>query len=199
MAHGKLPFGVCDLPPGAYMDPDLFEHEQSHAFVNSWVSIAVGQQVPEPGDILPVEVAGQPLIITRAPDSSIHVFFNVCRHRGFRLVDKPCQRRNGLITCPYHTWSYQLNGEFQTAPYWDRTAGSAPEASTRAGLSLRPVRFAFWFDTIFVNLSGDAPPFDEVIAPLAARWAGRENDMKLRWCAQIVTRRKQLEGQHEFF
>ncbi len=176
MARAELSPGARELPPRAYRDPGLFEREQREMFANSWVSIGVTQQVPEPGDVLPVEVAGQPLIITRAADSSVHVFYNVCRHRGTRLVDGPCKRRNGLITCPYHNWSYQLDGALRGAPYWDRTAGSAPDESTRAGLALTAVCFALWFDTIYVNLSGDAQPFHEFIAPLAARWSSFDAD-----------------------
>ena len=165
-----------DLPPRAYSDHGLFEREQREMFANSWVSVAVGQQVPEPGDILPVEVAGQPLLITRTSESKIRVFYNVCRHRGLRVVSGPCNRPDHTITCPYHTWSYQLDGELITAPYWDRTANSAPDEATRSDLSLVPVRFAVWFDTIYVNLSGDAEPFSEFIAPLAQRWSGFDAD-----------------------
>jgi choline monooxygenase len=176
MGHAPIPATAGQLPPSAYTDPDLLDLERRAIFTNSWVSVGVGAQVPTPGDVRPIDVAGQPLIITRAADASLHVFYNVCRHRGLQLVQVPCHRPNGLITCPYHTWSYGLDGSLKAAPYWDRTAGSAPPAKTQAELALMPVRFAVWFDTIYVNLSGDAPPFDKFIAPLATRWSGFDAD-----------------------
>jgi len=176
MGHAPIPTAARQLPPSAYTDPGLLDLERRAIFTNSWISVGVGAQVPTPGDVRPVDVAGQPLIITRAADASLHVFYNVCRHRGLQLVQAPCHRPNGLITCPYHTWSYGLDGTLKAAPYWDRTAGSAPPAKTQAELALMPVRFAVWFDTIYVNLSGDAPPFDEFIAPLATRWSGFDAD-----------------------
>ena len=159
------------LPSALYTDPSVLEHELSECFINNWVSIAVGAQLPNPGDIYPLEIAGQSLLITRSEDKSLHVFKNICRHRGTTLVETHCQRSNKLITCPYHTWSYSLEGNLVSTPYWDRTADSAPDTATRESLALTPVRFAVWFDTIFVNISGTAEAFEEFIKPLTEYWA----------------------------
>ncbi|MFT5133798.1 MAG: phenylpropionate dioxygenase-like ring-hydroxylating dioxygenase large terminal subunit, partial [Gammaproteobacteria bacterium] len=115
------------LPATLYTDAGVLEHELSDFFTNNWISVAVGAQVPRPGDVYPLEVAGQLLLITRAEDGTVHVFNNICRHRGTKLVKSAGSHRNGLITCPYHTWSYSLDGALQKAPYWDRSAGSAPD------------------------------------------------------------------------
>ena len=141
-------------------------------FRENWVGIGAASNLTQPGDVWPLEVAGQPLLVTRDLDGQIHVFFNVCRHRGLKLVEQSCLRANGLLTCPYHTWSYSLDGALRATPYWDRTAGSAPEGATVRQLALVPVRHEIWFDTIFVNLSSDAEAFDTFIAPLAERWSG---------------------------
>jgi phenylpropionate dioxygenase-like ring-hydroxylating dioxygenase large terminal subunit len=109
--------------------------------------------------------------MTRDLSGELHVFHNVCRHQGTRLVEVPCRRDTGLLVCPYHTWAYGLDGRLRVTPYWDRTPGSAPPPADMERLALLPVRFAVWFDTVFVDLSGEAPPFDEWIAPLATRWA----------------------------
>ena len=159
------------LPSDFYTDPSILERELSECFINHWVSIGVGAQVPETGDVYPVEVAGQVLLITRAEDRSLHVFNNICRHRGTKLIETYCNRGNRLITCPYHTWSYALDGKLVSAPYWDRTADSAPDALTSKSLALTPVDFALWFDTIFVNISGSAEQFEQFIKPLSNYWA----------------------------
>ena len=110
------PAHAQQLPSEYYTNPDILEREFSEFFINNWVSIGVGAQVPEPGDVHPMEVARQPLLITRAEDRSLHVFNNICRHRGTKLVESPSRHRNGLITCPYHKWSYGLNGSLQSTP-----------------------------------------------------------------------------------
>ena len=159
------------LPPRDFEDPAVLSQEHQEIFTNAWVSIGVGALLPSAGDVRPVTVAGQPLLVTRSADEQLHVFHNVCRHRGTLLVESPCHQGNGVITCPYHTWSYGLDGALRATPYWDRSRGSGPDADTKAALGLNPVRFALWFDTIYVDLSGTAPPFEDFIAPLAQRWA----------------------------
>ncbi|MFT7459557.1 MAG: choline monooxygenase [Planctomycetota bacterium] len=159
------------LPATLYTDAGVLEHELSDFFTNNWISVAVGAQVPRPGDVYPLEVAGQLLLITRAEDGTVHVFNNICRHRGTKLVKSAGSHRNGLITCPYHTWSYSLDGALQKAPYWDRSAGSAPDKKTMKSLALNRIKSALWFDTIFVNISGTAEPFEVFIKPLSDYWA----------------------------
>lgn len=156
----------------AYTDPAVLEFEYGSSFSNYWTGIGVASQVPSPGDVCPIEIAGEPLLMVRERSGALGVFFNVCPHRGTKLIDRACARANGLITCPYHTWSFKLDGSLHSAPYWDRSKGSEPDAATRARLALKPVRHAVWYDTVFVNLSGDAPAFDQYIAPLAQRWSG---------------------------
>lgn len=165
----QLPNNV-HLPPDSFHSPDVLTDEEQQILASNWASIGVGAHVPEVGDVRPVTIAGQPLLVTRDKTLGIQVFYNVCRHRGVQLVERPCHQGNGIITCPYHTWSYGLDGKLRAAPYWDRTRGSQPDTQTMAKLGLQPVRFAVWFDTIYVNLSGDAQDFEEFIDPLAERW-----------------------------
>jgi choline monooxygenase len=165
--HAVDPF---QLPSKYYTDPGVLEYELGEFYINNWVSIAVGAQLPEPGDVHPVEIAGQQLLITRSLDGALHVFNNICRHRGMKLVETPGSQRNGLLTCPYHTWSYALDGSLQSTPYWDRSAGSSPDKKTRECLGLIEIKSALWFDTIFINISGTAEPFEQFIKPLSDYW-----------------------------
>ena len=164
---------VTKAPLGrrAYVDPAWYEAEMTSVFERSWISIGLASQAPLPGDIRPVNIAGQPLLVTRAKDGEIHVLQNACRHRGLMLVDKPCRRANGLITCPYHRWSYTLEGSLKGTPFFDKaTPRSGPDEATRQELGLFRVRSALWMDIVFVNLSGTAEPFETFIAPLQERW-----------------------------
>ena len=159
------------LPASSYTSREQFEREIECCFRTGWVSAGATQQVPSAGDILPVEVAGEPLLVTRDNQKQVHVFFNICRHRGLKLVDGELPRKcNGLLSCPYHSWSYALDGTLMATPYRDGSKGSVPDNTTKEKSSLLPVRFAVWADIIFVDLSGKAQPFKEFIAPIQQRW-----------------------------
>jgi choline monooxygenase len=159
------------LPGSAYLEPDVLEKEVQRIFSGRWISIGLGHQVANPGDVHPVSLAGRPLVMVRGSDGRLRVFHNVCRHRGLLLVDRPCRAPAGTLSCPYHGWTYDLNGRCLTMPYWDRGTGKSHRPLPEEGFGLLEVRSRLWLDTIFVDLTGTAPPFDEVIAPLASRWA----------------------------
>ena len=159
------------LPAVTYTDPGVLALEQKKLFEDGWVSILAGGQLPNPGDLCPVTVAGRPLLVLRDRENHIRVFHNVCRHRGVKLVTEP-GHSPGVITCAYHCWSYGLDGSLKGTPYLDGTPKSTPPENMRSQLGLLPVRSAVWMDTVFVNISGDAQPFEEFIKPLAERWSG---------------------------
>ena len=162
------------LPGAAYHDPDILESEVERVFKGRWISVGFGHQVANRGDIHPVSLAGRPLVMVRGSDGQVRVFHNVCRHRGLLLVDQPCHA--DTISCPYHGWTYDLTGQCVTIPYWDRSTGKAHRPRPEEGFGLLEVRSRHWLDTVFVDLAGAAPPFDEVIAPLASRWATEHFD-----------------------
>ena len=163
--------GATCLPASCYTSQAQFERETERCFRAGWISIGTTQQVPSAGAILPVDAAGEPLLVTRDTQNQVHVFYNICRHRGLKLVDgESPQKCNGLLSCPYHRWGYALDGTLMVAPYRDGSKDSVPDNTTKEHSGLLPVRFAVWADTIFVNLSGKAPPFGEFIGPLQQRW-----------------------------
>ena len=152
-----------------YTDEKVLAKERDAVFAKGWVSVGLAATL-RPGSARPAQVAGVPILLTRTRDGALHVFHNICRHRGLVLVDEPCdgQRR---LTCPYHDWSYKLSGALQGAPYYSGKPGTqVPEDRART-LGLVPVRHHVWFDIVFVNLSEDAPPFDDWVAPLARTWS----------------------------
>ncbi|WP_193180938.1 aromatic ring-hydroxylating oxygenase subunit alpha [Nisaea sediminum] len=132
--------------------------------------MAVGAQVPDPGDVLPVDVGGQPLVLVRDKAGEISGFHNVCSHRGVLLVTEPMKRQAGL-RCPYHSWTYGHDGKLLRTPFVGGPDRHECPAIDKSKLGLRPVRTAKWLDFVFVDLSGVAEALEEVMAPLTARWS----------------------------
>jgi phenylpropionate dioxygenase-like ring-hydroxylating dioxygenase large terminal subunit len=166
------------LPGLAFRNPDVYEAEVEGIFKTSWISITCGQNVPQNGDLFPIRIAGQSLFVVRDEEGQVKVFYNVCRHRGARLVGEACQAKGGKIVCPYHAWAFGTDGQLKSAPYLDRGTKKGPLAPVDMDqLGLFPVRSVVWRDIVFVNLSGDAEPFEDFIRPLADRisnWAESE-------------------------
>jgi choline monooxygenase len=165
------------LPARCYTEPTILDLEIKAHFEAGWISIGVAQMVPEPGDAYPLTVAGRELLLARDRAGVVHVFHNVCRHRGTQLVTEKCTRANGLVTCPYHSWTYSLDGTLEAAPYRDGTASGRLDTDAKQALGLLPVRMAVWCDIVFVDLSGSAATFDEFIQPLNERWASFDLDL----------------------
>ena len=162
--------GFTPLPGALYTDPEALARELEQAFAAGWAGVGFASDVAAPGDVRPLDLAGRPLLMTRDREGALHVFHNVCRHRGLKLVDAPCSAQK-VLRCPYHAWCYNLDGGLRLTPYWNGEARSLPEPGARATSGLVPVRFAVFADVVFVNLSASAPAFDDFIAPLANRWA----------------------------
>ncbi len=152
------------LPNHTYTSTDFFEKERKSAFRNSWIYAISLSEIPKPGDIAPVDVAGEPLIMVRGKDGSVLAFMNVCPHRGSRLVNEAAKKQRH-ITCPYHAWSFNIDGSLRQRPHFHgpekHDRGDDPEYHC----SLFKVRCGVWHDWVFVNLSGDAPSIEDWFAP----------------------------------
>lgn len=153
----------------AYTDDAFVALERDRLMSPTWTCIGVGSDIPEPGDVKPVAFMGLPLLLVRAENDEVRVFHNVCSHRGVRLVEQAGQVKR-VIVCPYHSWSYNLDGTLFATPHIGGQGKHHCEGFDKARHPLRRVRSSTWFDMIFVNLSNDAPAFEEHIAPLAQRW-----------------------------
>ncbi len=163
----ERPLGDAEGLPGYYYGADFYRIEQRTLFPRAWAAVAVGAQIPNPGDALPVDLAGWPLLLVRKNDGEIAALHNICRHRALRLVAQPCSNLKSL-RCPWHSWRYDLDGNLLAMPeIGGARTGEAP-GFDKAELGLKPVRLGRWLDFIFVNIDGSAPPFEEHIAPLAA-------------------------------
>ena len=125
--------------------------------------------MPNPGDALPYNLLGIPLIILRDKERKIRVFHNVCSHRGHKLLDKPCSLKN-LLRCPYHSWSYDLEGKLVATPHIGGLNIHESEKFEKSKSNLKEVRSKIWMDIIFININNNEIEFDEYIRPLEDRW-----------------------------
>ncbi len=134
----------------------------------SWVCVARASAVPRES-VLPVTVGGAALLVTRDRDGVLHAMHNVCSHRGHPLAEAACERR-GRITCPYHGWSYALDGRLRSTPHIGGPGVHQVEGFDPARHDLVPVAVASWWDSVFVNLDGQAPALEQWLTPLDTRW-----------------------------
>lgn len=103
------------LPREYYRSEDVFEREFDRVFRRQWILIGHGCEIPEPGDFMTIDFAGENIIFVRAEDGRIRGHYNVCRHRGSRVCDATKGKTKAFV-CPYHAWSYQLDGTLESAP-----------------------------------------------------------------------------------
>ena len=153
------------LPQKYFVSPKVFEDEQEEIFSKHWVLVGHQSEISETGDHFVRTVAGESLIIVREKNNGVRGFYNVCRHRGTRL----CEEERGhaaAIQCPYHAWTYGLDGRLIGAPHMDEVRGF-----DRDEYSLYPVKVGVWEGFIFVNLSNDAMALDEWLAPFAGKFS----------------------------
>lgn len=157
------------LPKQAYTSFEFLERERELVFAKSWVCVATASDLPQAGDIFPVKVADISLVLVRDRAGGLRAFHNLCSHRGVQLVNQP-QSNQHRLTCPYHAWCYDLDGTLRATPHFGGYGQHECEGFDRKSKSLQPVRVGQWLDLIFVNLSADAPPLEEYIAPVRDRF-----------------------------
>ena len=162
---------VRGLPGAAYTSESFLALEYERIFSDSWVLAGFAHELARPGDVSPVTVAGRRLLLVRGADSRIRAFHNVCRHRCLELVARP-GNVGRAIRCPYHSWTYGLDGALHLAPFFGgRDPRAVPPGFDRGRHGLVPVRSETWHDWVFVNLDGAAPPLEDFLAPLRRRLA----------------------------
>jgi phenylpropionate dioxygenase-like ring-hydroxylating dioxygenase large terminal subunit len=139
------------LPREAYLAPEYFAREKERIFCREWVCVGRAEELGAPGDYVVKDVAGESILIVRTRDGGLRAHYNVCRHRGSQLVPEcGTGRFAGGIRCPYHSWTYTLEGELRTAPFLEESDGLA-----RSELSLHRVGVDTWGGFVFVQLTPD--------------------------------------------
>ena len=164
------------LPNELYVDPGAFDAEKKAVFHRNWSGIGFAKDIAEPGEALPISFLGIPLLAVRGQDGQVRVFQNTCRHRGMILLEEKAKLHR-VIRCPYHSWCYSLDGTLKKTPHVGGAGCDSHASIKNEELGLYEIRSHVFRDVIFVNLSGDAPAFEDHAADLIARW--RELDQPL--------------------
>jgi len=151
------------IPAPWYVDSRIAELERQNVFGRTWQVVARVDQFRQPGQFVAAELAGEPLVVVRGSDSQLRAFYNVCRHHAAAVVTEK-QGQASILRCPYHGWSYGLDGSLKGAPEFEGVCGF-----DRSQNGLVPVRVETWEQFVFVNLDPDAAPLAEFLGRLVQR------------------------------
>jgi phenylpropionate dioxygenase-like ring-hydroxylating dioxygenase large terminal subunit len=152
------------LPWTWYADPEILRREGDRIFARAWQYVGHSGQVAEDGSFFASSAGQIPVVVTRARDKRLRAFLNVCRHRGHVVAAGEGQRET--LQCPYHAWTYGLDGALRAAPRSDREPGFE-----LGELGLREIRVDTWGPFVFVNPDSEAPPLAEALGDVPARVA----------------------------
>lgn len=162
------PFGLSKtLPAAAYTSSAVFEWELNNFFSRTWLCLGRVDALLAPGEARALRAGSQRLLLTRSQDGSYSVFWNVCRHRGHELLPEGSVQTLRQIRCPYHSWTYRLDGTLRTAPQYQGVDGFDPN-----DYPLRAVPHQTWNGWLFVrghehgvDLPTQLGNLDEVLSP----------------------------------
>jgi phenylpropionate dioxygenase-like ring-hydroxylating dioxygenase large terminal subunit len=145
------------LPWSWYSDPEILRREQDRIFRGAWQYVGHLGQVADPGTFFTGRAGDVPVVVTRAGDGEVRAFLNVCRHRGSVVAHGEGRRES--LQCPYHAWTYGLDGKLRAAPRGDEIVDE--------GVSLLPLALETWGPFVFVSPDADALPLRETLGELA--------------------------------
>ena len=160
------PLSEAFTPPAAwYTDERVRRLEHDRVFANNWIAVGRSDQVAAPGQFFTSDLDGEPIIVVRGLDQQLRAFFNVCRHHAAAVATAACGVAQHL-RCPYHGWTYGLDGSLKGTPDF---LGVCNFDRDRSGLV--PVKVDAWHGFVFVHLGAQAPALDEYLGDLVQRVA----------------------------
>ena len=176
-----MPLAQASTPPASwYNDPDIFHLEERTVFANSWQIVGRADQLRKPGQYVTCEIAGEPLLVVRGNDGILRGFFNVCRHHAAAVMTQAEGKAENL-RCPYHGWTYNLEGALILTPEFAGVANF-----DRGANGLVPVQIGAWNRWMFAKLiSGDPSLEDFLGSDLIGRFEGL-NLKQLEWFERRV-------------
>lgn len=158
------------FPPQAYTDPDHYEFEVDSILKREWLSVGHVSQVPNAGDFFNLELLGEPMVVVRGKDQEVRVLSRVCPHRGMDVnpveYGRPSRGNARFFLCPYHFWSYDLDGRCKGAPEMTKADGFS-----RKDVGLPAFRSEVWNGFIFVTFSPDIAPVSEFYKDMGQKLA----------------------------
>ena len=152
------------LPSEYFTDAHQFEREIERFYFGRWICAGRAERIPNPGDYFLCDVVGESIIVTRSFDGSVRAFFNVCRHRGTRMCTAVEGSFDGRIRCPYHGWTYGLDGNLIGAPHMDGAGFS------RSDYPLHQVQVDDWEGHLFLSFGASAVPLAQQFANLTEKF-----------------------------
>jgi choline monooxygenase len=184
LAHASSP------PSSWYTDGRIFELEQRSVFSRSWQTMGRIDQLREPGQFLSCQIAAEPLLVVRGKDDLLRGFYNVCRHHAATVVTKPSGKAEHL-RCPYHGWTYDLQGALVHTPEFGGVENFDPSAN-----GLAPVQIAEWRQWLFAKLEPGGPSLREYFG---AHFIERVERLKLEQLQWFERRRYALDCNWKVF
>ena len=174
---------IFGLPAKSYTDNDFWIKECDTVLSNGWLFVGFVHEFKKVGDVQPIFIAGKPILLIKNENEEIKAFHNVCSHRCLKLVNEK-KNIGKLIRCPYHAWSYDLQGNLKAAPHIGGTNNHKPKGFNFKEHGLKPIRIHIWNDWIFINLNGKAKKFIEYAKPLFSKFQDLDFN-KLKYTATL--------------
>ena len=167
--------GALTLPREYYTSQEIFDRESQKIFGEQWICVGRTSEIAQPGSYFLYElddgIHQESIIITRDQQGEAHAYYNVCRHRGTRICTAHQGQFSETIQCPYHAWTYSLNGELLGAPNMKDMADFR-----REDYPLHEAALTEWEGFLMLNLSPTPTPFEEVYAPIIGRFENWQLD-----------------------
>ena len=173
------------VDPSLYTDPQIFEAEMERIFSQTWIWVAHVSELPKPGDFRSTFVGRNPVIVVRDRQQNIHVLENRCRHRGATVCEKTRGNATGF-TCPYHSWSYGLDGKLRGLPYAD----GYEDVIEKSDLPLKSLKVGVYGGMIFASYNQDVEPLEDFLGN-ARHWI----DLFMKQGAGFPVK---TQGEHKF-
>ncbi len=174
---------ILGLPSKSYTDNEFWEKECNTVLSNGWLFVGFVHELSKSGDVLPLLIAEKPILLVNNENNKIAAFHNVCSHRCLKLVNEK-KNVGKLIRCPYHSWSYDLEGNLRSAPHIGGSNQHKLKGFNFKNHGLKPIRIHIWNDWIFINLNGKAKKFEEYAKPLFSKFKNIDFD-KLTYVATL--------------
>jgi Rieske 2Fe-2S family protein len=170
-----MPEDARTLPARYYTDVDLYKAEMDRLFGRMWFYVARSEEIERPGQFVVRELNGYNIVVTRNAGGRVTAFHNVCRHRGTRLCAEAAGKFAGSIQCPYHAWTYDLDGRLIGAPHMDEVPHFR-----KSDFPLHAVRADEWDGHVFLSLAQNGPSLKEQLGTLVERFRSwRMQDLRL--------------------
>jgi Rieske 2Fe-2S family protein len=170
-----MPEGARTLPARYYTDPGLLKAELDGLFGTMWFYVGRSEEAGRPGQYFVRELNGHNIVVTRNAAGEIRAFHNICRHRGTRICEGSTGQFAGSVQCPYHAWTYDLDGRLIGAPHMNEVPHFR-----KADFPLLNVHAAEWDGHVFLNLSPDPAPLGAQLGPLVEKFRSwRMADLRL--------------------